>query len=127
MRKEEPEREDIGQTQKHRNPFIGCQQFLILGRLAGMKYMTDAHVSGLAKELRSRSIDCETVHKLILNNEHSEVKIEDPKIIEFLRAQDKQITPITLDTELSEYCRIDGIPCIRVQDLVADYIKRSTD
>jgi hypothetical protein len=87
--------------------------------------MTDANVSGLAKELKSRGIDCETVHNILRSNERSEVKIRDPEIIKFLRGQDKNITLITLDTELSEYCRIDGIPCIRVQDLVADYIKRS--
>jgi len=90
-----------------------------------MKYMTDAHFSGLAKELRSRGIDCETVHKMILNNERSQEQIKDPKIIEFLRAQNRKITVITLDTEFSEYCRIDGIPCIRVQDLVADHIRRT--
>jgi rRNA-processing protein FCF1 len=85
--------------------------------------MTDAHLSGLSKELKAKGIDCETVHKLILNSERSQDMIKDPKILEFLRAQNKRITLITLDTELSEYCRLDGIPCIRVQDLVADHVK----
>ncbi len=91
--------------------------------LVVLKYMTDANTSGLARELRARGIDCDTVHKLILNNEDSRIQIKDPQIISFLRNQAKQITLITLDTELAEYCGIDGIPCIRVQDLVADYIK----
>jgi hypothetical protein len=85
--------------------------------------MTDANVSGLAKELRKKGIDCETVHRLMLNSEDSRVQIKDPEIIKFLREQGKKITLITLDTELAEYCGIDGIPCIRVQDIVADHIK----
>ncbi len=44
------------------------------GYVSVMKYVTNANVSGLAKELRSRQIDCETVHKLILNTEDSESK-----------------------------------------------------
>ncbi len=89
-----------------------------------MKYMTDANVSGLAKELKKKGFDCETVHKRILNNERTDIKIEDPDIIEFLRKQSGAITFITADTELSRYCSLDGIPCIRVQDLVAEHIKR---
>jgi len=50
-----------------------------------MKYMTDANVSGLAKELRKKGIDCETVHKLMMNYEDSRVQIKDPQIIKFLR------------------------------------------
>ncbi len=88
-----------------------------------MKYMTDANMSGLARELRAREIDCETVHKLILGNEDSRVKITDPEIIRFLRGREKAVTLITLDSELAEYCRIDEIPCIRVQDLVVEYIR----
>ncbi len=30
-----------------------------------MNYVTDANISGLAKELRSKGIDCEKVHKLL--------------------------------------------------------------
>jgi len=89
-----------------------------------MKYMTDANLSGLAKELRKKGIDCETVHKLIMNNEDSRVQIKDPQILKFLRGQDKKITLITLDTELAEYCKTFDIPSIRVQDLVAVHIKK---
>ncbi len=90
-----------------------------------MKYMTDANVSGLSKELRERGIDCETVHKLILNSEDSRIKITDPEIIKFLRGKKGSITLITLDSELAEYCSIDGIPCIRVQDIVAEHIRKA--
>ena len=48
-----------------------------------MKYMTDANISGLAKELRKKGIDCETVHKLMMNHEDSRVQIKDPQIIKF--------------------------------------------
>ncbi len=87
-----------------------------------MKYMTDAHISGLAKELRKKGIDCETVHKRIMNHEDSRVQIKDPEIVKFLRGQDKTIALITLDTELADYCKTFDIPCIRVQDLVARHI-----
>jgi hypothetical protein len=90
-----------------------------------MKYMTDANVSGLAKELRKKGIDCETVHKLMLNHEDSSVQIKDPQIVKFLRGKDKKIILISMDSEIAEYCEIDDIPCIRVQDLVADYIKKT--
>ena len=86
------------------------------------KYMTDAHLSGLAKELRARGIDCDTVHKLILGNERSQESISDPQIVKFLKEKRGSITLITLDTELAEYCAIDSIPCIRVQDLVLEYL-----
>jgi uncharacterized protein with PIN domain len=94
--------------------------------LAGGKkvFMTDAHLSGLARELRGKGIDCETVHKLMLGNEDSRVKISDPEIVKFLSAK-KSITLITLDNELAEYCSTLGIPVIRVQDLVSRYIKES--
>ena len=87
-----------------------------------MKYMTDAHLSGLAKELRAKGIDCETVHKLMAGNEDSRQSIKDPQIIDYLRSKSSSITLITLDTELADYCKIDKIPCIRVQDLVGNYI-----
>jgi hypothetical protein len=44
-----------------------------------MKYMTDANVSGLAKELKAQGIDCQTVHELMLNTKDSRVQIKDPK------------------------------------------------
>jgi len=87
-----------------------------------MKYMTDANVLSCERTLRKKGIDCETVHKLMMNHEDSRVQIKDPQIIKFLRGQDKKITLITLDSELAEYCKNDEIPCIRVQDLVADHI-----
>jgi len=87
-------------------------------------FMTDAHLSGLARELREKGIDCETVHKLMLGNEDSRVKISDPEIVKFLAAK-KSITLITLDNELAEYCSTLGIPVIRVQDLVSRYINES--
>ena len=94
--------------------------------MAGGKklFMTDAHLSGLARELREKGIDCETVHKLMLGNEDSRVKISDPEIVKFLAAK-KSITLITLDNELAEYCSTLGIPVIRVQDLVSRYINES--
>ncbi len=87
-----------------------------------MRYMTDAHLSGLAKELREKGIDCETVHMMILGNEDSRVSISDPEIVKFLAAQSKSVTLITLDSELAEYCSTFGIPVVRVQDLVRRYI-----
>jgi hypothetical protein len=89
-----------------------------------MKYMTDAHLSGLAKELQDKGIDCDTVHKLILGSEDSRVSVSDPEIIKFLREKSQTITLITLDSELAEYCTIDNIPCIRVQDIVVEHIRR---
>jgi hypothetical protein len=87
--------------------------------------MIDARLSGLARELRTKGIDCETVHKLILGNEDSRVKITDPEIVKFLREKRGSVTLITLDNELAEYCATFGVPCIRVQDLVAEHISVS--
>ena len=90
-----------------------------------MKYMTDAHLAGLAKELRGKGIDCETVHKLMLGHEDSRESIRDPEIVRFLRTKKGSITLITFDSELAEYCALDGTPCIRIQDVVADFIRQS--
>ena len=84
--------------------------------------MTDAHLSGLAKELREKGVECETVHKLVLGHEDSRVKISDPEIVKFLVAQNKSVALITLDNELAEYCATLRIPAIRVQDLVLQHI-----
>ncbi len=92
---------------------------------AARKYMTDAQLSGLAKELREKGVDCQTVHALMLHNEDSRLKISDPEIVKFLKGEGSGLTLITLDNELAEYCRTLGIPCIRVQDLVAAYITRT--
>ena len=83
--------------------------------------MTDAQVSGLAKELRAKGIDCQTVHYMMKGTEDSRIKITDPEIIQFL-SHTKDVTLITLDSELAEYCSRLGIPCIRVQDLVVAHI-----
>jgi len=90
-----------------------------------MRYMTDAHLSGLAKELREKGVECETVHRLMLGNEDSRVKITDPEIVKFLAAKNKSISLITLDSELAEYCSTFEIPVIRVQDLVSKHIQAS--
>jgi len=90
-----------------------------------MQYMTDAHLSGLAKELREKGIECETVHKLMLGNEDSRVKITDPEIVKFLVAKNRSIALITLDNELAEYCNTFEVPVIRVQDLVSKHIMAS--
>lgn len=90
-----------------------------------MKYVTDANVSGLAKELREKGIDCQTIHKLMKGTEDSRIPIRDPEIVKFLREKKGTITLITSDSELSEYCNNDGIPCIRIQDLVAEHINRT--
>ena len=90
-----------------------------------MRYMTDANMSGLATELREKGVDCQTVHKLMLGNEDSRVKITDPEIVKFLASQGESMTLITLDSELAEYCSTFGIPVIRVQDLVSRFIVES--
>lgn len=90
-----------------------------------MRYMTDAHLSGLAKELREKGIDCQTVHRMILDHEDSRVKISDPEIVKFLTSQKGSVTLITLDNELAEYCSKFEIPFIRVQDVVSRHIEDS--
>lgn len=92
-----------------------------------MRYMTDAHLSGLAKELREKGVDCETVHKTMLGHEDSRVKITDPEIVRFLSEKGRSIALITLDNELAEYCTTFGIPVVRVQDVVSRHIRASTN
>src|ERR1700686_1417523 len=92
-----------------------------------MRYMTDAHLSGLARELREKGVDCQTVHKLVLDNEDSRVKIPDPEIVKFLVSKNKSVALITLDNELAEYCSTFDIPVIRVQDLVSKHIRSSME
>ena len=87
--------------------------------------MTDAHLSGLARELREKGVDCQTVHRLMLGHEDSRVKISDPEIVKFLVSQNRSVALITLDTELAEYCSKFEIPVIRVQDLVSEHIQAS--
>ena len=87
--------------------------------------MTDAQLSGLAKELRAKGVDCQTVHKLMRGNENSSVSISDPEILRFLVSQKGSLALITLDNELAEYCSKFEIPVIRVQDLVSKHIQAS--
>lgn len=84
--------------------------------------MTDANVSGLARELRARGVDCETVHRMMLGSEDSRIPISDPQIVKFLSQMNGAVTLITLDSELASYCANFGIPCIRLQDLVLEHI-----
>lgn len=92
-----------------------------------MRYMTDAHLSGLAKELREKGVDCETVHMSMLGNEDSRVKITDPEIVRFLAQKGGSVALITLDTELAKYCGTFGIPVVRVQDVVSRHIQASAN
>jgi len=87
--------------------------------------MTDAHLSGLARELREKGVDCQTVHKLMLGHEDSRVKISDPEIVKFLTSQHGGVALITLDSELAEYCTKFEIPVVRVQDIISQHISSS--
>jgi rRNA-processing protein FCF1 len=95
----------------------------VAGLESQMLYMTDAHLSGLAKELRNKGVVCETVHKLMRGHEDSRVRISDPEIVKFLVSKNKSVALITLDSELAEYCSSFEIPVIRVQDLVSKHIQ----
>jgi hypothetical protein len=90
-----------------------------------MRYMTDAQLSGLAKELREKGVDCQTVHKLVLGHEDSSVSISDPDILKFLVSQRGSMALITLDSELAEYCVKFEIPVLRVQDVISNHIQSS--
>jgi len=89
-----------------------------------MKYMVDAMMYGLAKELRDNGVNCETAAKLIRGDEDSRISIPDPDIVDFLLKANGAITLITADTELARYCRKFNIPHIRVQDLVIEYVRK---
>lgn len=89
--------------------------------------MTDAHLSGLARELREKGVGCETVHRMMLGHEDTRVKISDPDIVKFLSSKKGEVALITLDSELAEYCLKFEIPVIRVQDLVSSHIRASQD
>lgn len=90
-----------------------------------MRYMTDAHLSGLAKELREKGVECETVHRMMLGNEDSRIKISDPDIVKFLVSKKRSVALITLDNELAEYCATFEVPVVRVQDVVSKHIRDS--
>ena len=87
--------------------------------------MTDASLADLAPELRRRGIDCETCHKLIRGDEHSQERISDGEIVEFLRRATVPLTLIVVDHDLAEHCKFGKLPHIRVQDTVAEYIIRN--
>ncbi|MFH1328276.1 MAG: hypothetical protein ABIH76_05480 [Candidatus Bathyarchaeota archaeon] len=90
-----------------------------------MKYMMGAMILGLAKELRDNGIGCETVTKLMLGNEDSRNSICDPDIVVFLRKENGTISLITADTEIAKYCQKLNIPCIRIQDVVINFVKKT--
>ena len=87
-----------------------------------MKYMVDAMLYGLAKELRELGVECETASKLIRGDEDSSISIPDPDILEYLINAKGEVCLITLDSELAKYCQKFKIPCIRIQDLVIQQV-----
>jgi len=90
-----------------------------------MRYMTDANLADIAPELREKGIDCQTCHKLMRNNETSQVSIPDGEVAQFIREAQGAITLIVMDHDLAEHCKFGKLPHIRVQDAVADYILRN--
>ena len=88
-----------------------------------MKYMVDAMLYGLARELRENGVDCETASKIIRGDEDSRISIPDPDIVDFLLRAGGKMTLITADTELAKYCQKFNIPHIRIQDLVIQFLK----
>ena len=91
-----------------------------------MKYMTDAQIANVAPVLRSVGVDCETVHRRMLGNEDSRVKIEDPEIVQFLmkqRQKGNEITLICNDKDLAGHCRVQDLPVLFVADLVVATVK----
>ena len=83
-----------------------------------MRYVVDQMLSGLAKELSAKGIDCSTVQKALRGNEDSSKSIDDAEIFEFLMKNRGDVTLITVDNDLAKYCTRFSIPCIRVQDAV---------
>ena len=90
-----------------------------------MKYMTDASHAHLAKKLREKGLDCETVHKILRGNEHSQDSIEDGEIAAFLRKNRGTVTLIVSDKEFSYHLKYDDLPHITLWDAVAEYIFKS--
>ena len=58
-------------------------------------------------------------------NEHSQDRISDGEIVEFLRKAGGSLTLIVMDHDLAEHCYHAKVPYIRVQDAVAEYILRN--
>ena len=88
-----------------------------------MMYTVDQNLAGLAKELRKQGIPCETITKLVNGNEDSRVSVHDPVIVKYLRESKGQVTLITADAELAEYCRLEGILHIFSWDLIIERVK----
>jgi len=87
-----------------------------------MKYMTDANIAHVAPKLRKKGIDCETVHKIMRNNEDSRVQILDGEIVAFLRKAEGTITLIVSENDLADHCKFSDIPHITIWDAVAEHI-----
>ena len=87
-----------------------------------MKYMTDANITHVAPKLRQKGIDCETVHKIMRNNEDSRVQILDGEIVAFLRKAEGTITLIVSENDLADHCKFSDIPHITIWDAVAEHI-----
>ena len=90
-----------------------------------MKYMTDANIAHVAPKLRKKGIDCETVHKIMRNNEDSRVQILDGEIVAFLRKAGGTITLIVSENDLADHCKFSDIPHITIWDAVAEQILRT--
>lgn len=91
-----------------------------------MKYVVDQMLNGLAKELRAAGVDCDTATKVAYGNEDSRVSVPDPDLLKYVYDARGTVTLITLDGELAEYCRKFGLPVIRVNDLVVNYIRKGS-
>jgi len=92
-----------------------------------MKYMTDASLAHVAPKLRDRGIDCQTVHMLMRNNEHSQEQIPDGEIAAFLRKAEGTISLIVSDVEFADHLKYGNLPHITVWDAVAESILRTKD
>ena len=92
-----------------------------------MKYMTDANIAHVAPKLRKKGIDCETVHKIMRNNEDSRVQILDGEIVAFLRKAEGTITLIVSENDLADHCKFSDIPHITIWDAVAEHILGSKE
>lgn len=85
--------------------------------------MTDAHCANIAPLLKEKDFDCETVHQRMRGNEHSQVKIDDPEIVEYLMEQRSRGVVITLicnDIDLAGHCKVQKLPIIFLPDLVLE-------
>ncbi len=88
-----------------------------------LKYVVDQMFAGLAKKLRAEGIDCQTATKLVRGTEDSSQKVKDAEIVQLLKRSGGVLTVITFDGDLADYCRVEDLPCIDVQDLVVTHVK----